>query len=175
MDSRKKCGTLIKPVLYEANELANLKFENIINSIGEFSYSKEFSPVKGSPQKEQNLLTKALTESLNLHLQEKNTLYTFETEKKTSNFAYKDSVDIFGENDCANIIIELDSNRADQVAKKFVSRAILSSNKSLLYISYCYGGTKAMEKNENEVLKYFKYCSILATRMGFGYAAFIGK
>jgi hypothetical protein len=83
----------------------------------------------------------------------------------------KDSIDIFGEGGEFVVVIELDKNRADQVAKKFVSRVALLPNKSFYYISLCYPGTERM--NRAECIKYFKYCSILAVRMKNHYAGFI--
>ena len=72
----------------------------------------------------------------------------------------RDEVDIYGtfsaEDDEGAVIIELDKWRADQVAKKFVSRFALTLEKPLIYIALCYGGTPKMNKNECE--KYFCYC-----------------
>jgi hypothetical protein len=72
----------------------------------------------------------------------------------------RDEVDIYGtfsaENGESAVIIELDKWRADQVAKKFVSRFALTLEKPLIYIAICYGGTENMNKSECE--KYFSYC-----------------
>ncbi len=46
----------------------------------------------------------------------------------------KDSIDIFGSSENFNVVIELDKHRADQVAKKFVSRSALL-DKVIFYIS----------------------------------------
>jgi hypothetical protein len=72
----------------------------------------------------------------------------------------RDEVDIYGtfsskDGDGA-VIIELDKWRADQIAKKFVSRFALTLELPLIYIALCYGGTKNMNKSECE--KYFSYC-----------------
>ena len=83
----------------------------------------------------------------------------------------RDSIDIFGKGDGLSVIIELDKFRADQVAKKFVSRMALVSIKRTYYISLCYPGTRYMNRTECE--KYFQYCSILAQRMGTFYAGMI--
>jgi len=73
----------------------------------------------------------------------------------------RDEVDIYGtfgsEDDEGAVIIELDKWRADQVAKKFVSRFALTLEQPLIYIALCYGGTKNMNKSECE--KYFSYCT----------------
>lgn len=72
---------------------------------------------------------------------------------------YKDRVDIIGENEKENsvIVLELDASRADQVAKKFVSRQSLLADRNLLYVSLCYPGTKKMSRTE--CAKYFEFCS----------------
>ena len=71
------------------------------------------------------------------------------------------AVDIYGnfssENRQGAVIIELDKWRADQVAKKFVSRFALTLEQPLIYIALCYGGTKYM--NKDECNKYFDYCT----------------
>jgi hypothetical protein len=72
----------------------------------------------------------------------------------------RDEVDIYGtfssEDDEGAVIIELDKWRADQVAKKFVSRFALTLERPLIYMALCYGGTEKMNKRECE--KYFGYC-----------------
>jgi hypothetical protein len=72
----------------------------------------------------------------------------------------QDAVDIYGtfssENREGAVIIELDKWRADQVAKKFVSRFALTLEQPLIYIAFCYGGTEHM--NKSECNKYFNYC-----------------
>lgn len=69
----------------------------------------------------------------------------------------RDSIDIYGkENDGDyNVIIELDKPRADQVAKKIVSRIANYLEEPFIYIAICYPGTDKM--NPNECVKYFGY------------------
>src|ERR1700730_10383730 len=61
---------------------------------------------------------------------------------------YQDKIDIYGtfssEDNVGAVIIELDKWRADQVAKKFVSRFALTLERPLIYIALCYGGTEYM-------------------------------
>ena len=83
----------------------------------------------------------------------------------------RDSIDIFGEGKGFVVAIELDKNRADQVAKKFVSRMAMLPPTKIYFISLCYPGTQNM--NKPECRKYFSYCSTLALRMGNHYAGFI--
>jgi hypothetical protein len=82
-----------------------------------------------------------------------------------------DCVDIFGSGNGFVVAIELDKNRADQVAKKFVSRMAILPPTSIYFVSLCYPGTEKM--NKSECAKYFRYCSTLAHRMGNHYAGFI--
>lgn len=83
----------------------------------------------------------------------------------------RDSIDIFGTGAGFVVVIELDKNRADQVAKKFVSRMALLPSTKVYFVSLCYPGTEHM--NKAECTKYFGYCSALALRMGCHYAGFI--
>lgn len=71
----------------------------------------------------------------------------------------KDSVDIYGfsKSDNTHFVIELDAHRADQVAKKFLSRFSLFINQKVIYIALCYPGTKNMSIPECK--KYFEYCN----------------
>jgi hypothetical protein len=71
----------------------------------------------------------------------------------------RDSTDIFGElkkEDNSIIVIEIDAHRADQVAKKFLSRNAIFLDKNLIYVSLCYFGTWKMSLNECN--KYHEYC-----------------
>lgn len=74
----------------------------------------------------------------------------------------KDSIDVYGFNNKSelHIVIELDAHRADQVAKKFLSRTSLLIDKNILYVSFCYPGTTSMSKNE--CYKYFDYCKTIS-------------
>lgn len=82
----------------------------------------------------------------------------------------RDSIDIFGKGAGFVVVIELDKNRADQVAKKFVSRMALLPFTKVYFVSLCYPGTEHM--NKAECTKYFGYCSAIAVRMGCHYAGF---
>jgi hypothetical protein len=83
----------------------------------------------------------------------------------------RDSIDIFGKGNGFVVAIELDKSRADQVAKKFVSRTAILPTTVIYFISLCYPGTEKM--NRSECVKYFSYCSTLASRMNNHYAGFI--
>lgn len=67
----------------------------------------------------------------------------------------KDSIDIFGVSTSYVVIMELDKPRADQVAKKILSRIANYMDIPVLYVALCYPGTKSM--NSNECRKYFSY------------------
>ena len=82
----------------------------------------------------------------------------------------RDSIDIFGSTESSVVAIELDKHRADQVAKKFVSRVAILPETKVYYISLCYPGTAKMSKPE--AIKYFGFCSNLANRMNNVYAGF---
>lgn len=81
-----------------------------------------------------------------------------------------DTIDIYGESEKFVVVIELDKHRADQVAKKFVSRMAIMPHKKVYYVSLCYPGTRRM--NKSECVKYFRYCSNLALRMNNDYLGF---
>lgn len=76
-------------------------------------------------------------------------------EYKKPNSIVKDRVDII--NPKKNWIIEIDTTRADQVAKKAFSRIALygTGDSPIFYVAIIYPGTKSM--NVNEVIKYSRY------------------
>ena len=73
-------------------------------------------------------------------------------EKKLS--GCNDSVDIYASDSAEwEIIVEIDAARADQVAKKIVSRfshISESRKRNVVYIALCYPGTERMNLNECE-------------------------
>lgn len=83
----------------------------------------------------------------------------------------KDSLDIFGRGDDFLVAVELDKHRADQVAKKFVSRIAILPATRIYYVSLCYPGTDRM--NASECQKYFGYFANLSERMRNHFAGFI--
>lgn len=93
--------------------------------------------------------------------------YNFETEhvamindnKKHS----KDRYDIFGKaDDKPIIIIEIDTHRADQVAKKFVSRLSLNQDTEMLYVALVYPNNhESKDSEKKECKKYFKFINTL--------------
>jgi hypothetical protein len=87
------------------------------------------------------------------------------------NNSFRDSIDLFGKGNDFVVAIELDKTRADQVAKKFVSRMAIIPSTVIYFISLCYPGTDKM--NHSETSKYFEYCATLARRMSNYYADLI--
>jgi hypothetical protein len=77
----------------------------------------------------------------------------------------RDEVDIYGtfssEDIESAVIIELDKWRADQVAKKFVSRFALTLEQPIIYIALCYGGTENMTKSECENISVIASASVI--------------
>ena len=81
-----------------------------------------------------------------------------------------DKADIYASNDDEEIIIELDTIRADQVAKKALSRfcfpIVNADNRKFIYVALLYPGTNSM--NGNECQKYFHYASTLLKNISIG-------
>lgn len=159
----------MKPKLYEQT-LNSGDVKKIITCIGGFECSSFFYSHLGKSQSEQKtIVNKFQIETYN------------KLEKEVPNFAWqleylpssgkRDSIDIYGNNNSLHVVIELDKHRADQVAKKFVSRSALFVDKTIFYISLCYPGTSNM--NLRECIKYFGYCKSLSKRMHNEYAGFI--
>lgn len=105
----------------------------------------------------ENVLTLQL--DLKDFLNENYNSFTWETEYQPST-DYKDSIDLIGLSDDFNYkhIIEIDAHRADQVAKKFVSRMALCKDDNICYTAICY----PCSSNKEETGKYFDYCTTIA-------------
>ncbi|MBP6422520.1 MAG: hypothetical protein KA271_06490 [Propionivibrio sp.] len=93
------------------------------------------------------------------------------TDEYCPNSMYRDRIDIFGKGREYVVVVELDTTRADQVAKKFVSRSAILAAKQVYYLSVCYPGTDNM--NAAECKKYFGFCAVLARRMHTHFGGFI--
>lgn len=143
---------------------------SILDVINDFQCDDYFSSHLGQPQDAQKVIVTKFQQSLCKKLMDSIPSLKWRIEHAPSD-SRKDSIDIYGETKDFVVAIELDKNRADQVAKKFVSRVALMPNKKVYFISLCYPGTKRM--NMNECVKYFGYCSNLAKRMSGVYAGLV--
>lgn len=159
----------MKPKLYEYTSNTG-RIGEIINSISGFECSSYFDAHLDMNPKEQKLIVDNFQISMCLILTQAVPNLAWQQEYAPHS-ATRDSIDIFGSNEELNVVIELDKHRADQVAKKFVSRSALLLDKEIFYISLCYPGTKNM--NSSECKKYFSYCKKLTKRIGNEYAGFI--
>lgn len=159
----------MKPKLHEYTSREG-DIGKIISCISTFDCSGFFNSHLGKSQPEQKKIVSnfqtAICDSLSNNII--NTSWQLEYSPSTGK---RDSIDIFGSNNEIQVVIELDKHRADQVAKKFLSRNALLIDKSIFYISLCYPGTSNM--NASECIKYFGYCKQLSKRMGNEYASFI--
>lgn len=158
----------MKPILFEFTSKAGILGE-VIECISGYECSSYFDNHLEMNQQEQKLIVDNFQISMCLELTQ--TLIGFKWKQEYAPHNTKrDSVDIFGSGDGLNVVVELDKHRADQVAKKFVSRSALFEE-PIFYISLCYPGTSKM--NPIECKKYFNYCKIISKRMGNEYASFI--
>lgn len=144
--------------------------KSLVDAIGRIECSEFFSTHLGKSQSDQKLLVaqfqKAAASRLIGSIQE--VKWSTEYTPSANN---RDSIDIFGNGSGFVVVIELDKSRADQVAKKFVSRIALLPADKVYFVSLCYPGTESMNTSECE--KYFGYCSKLALRTRNHYAGFI--
>lgn len=127
----------------------NKIYQQLLNVLESFDYTRSFS-IQGSKREKVKKLQNDLCGALKSAIRS----MIWETEHNLS-FDYNDSADIFGWDDKTQVIIELDTTRADQVAKKMLSRFYYCFDTPTIYISLLYPGTKRMNVHECE--KYFKY------------------
>lgn len=125
----------------------NKIYQQLLKVLSSFDYMTNYFNVANNPVK--NLQYKLL-DALKGEIRS----MAWEAEHRLSK-SCNDSADIFGSNDQAQVVIELDTTRADQVAKKMVSRFYYCCGKPTIYIALLYPGTDNMSVNECK--KYFKY------------------
>lgn len=142
----------------------------LIHAIESFDCKGYFSDHLGQSQSRQKVIVAKFQRDLCGRLKQDLPDTNWKTEH-SPNASRRDSIDIFGESQESVVAIELDKHRADQVAKKFVSRVALLPERKVYFISLCYPGTVNM--NISECKKYFSYCANLSKRMGNAYAGFI--
>jgi len=160
----------LKPKLYDKSTTSSDTLNSIVSCISNIESSLYFKSHIGKSQSEQKVIVADFQDKVTESLSKALTNISWETEFSPST-TKRDSIDIYGQGNDFVVAIELDKNRADQVAKKFVSRIALLPNTKIYFISLCYPGTDKM--NKSECIKYFGYCSDLAARMGNDYAGFI--
>jgi hypothetical protein len=144
----------------------------LISYLTDIECSKYFSEHLRQSQREQKAIVSEFQNHVKAVLEHKMPEIKWSVEHRVSQHS-RDSIDIFGQGQKFVVVIELDKHRADQVAKKFVSRIAILPHTTIYFISLCYPGTDNMNRPECE--KYFSYCEILASKMGHHYAGFIIK
>jgi len=151
----------------------NELLEDLLVAVSQFECSEHYDEICSLKQSDQRARVTRSQDALTEHLRKKLPEVHWQTEYCANGQECNDAIDIYGERnrDGARVVIEMDKHRADQIAKKFLSRMALLDGEGIIYVTFCYGGTKNM--NRNECQKYFKYCSKLAERLGCAYAAFI--
>jgi hypothetical protein len=159
----------MRPVLYDKRIKGQI-FEEIISCISNIECSHYFNSHLEKCQSDQKKVVDEFQSYACSMLLENIQEVEWSVEHKPHEIN-KDSIDIFGKGHNFVVVIELDKYRADQVAKKFVSRMAILQSEVVLFISLCYAGTERM--NKSECKKYFGYCATLACRMGSHYAGFI--
>lgn len=143
--------------------------ESIISAIESVDCKEYFSNHLGQSQSDQKVIVSRFQSAICDALVANIPSAKWELEYCPSK-SNRDSIDIFGSTASSVVAIELDKHRADQVAKKFVSRVAILPETKVYYISLCYPGTANMSKPE--AIKYFGFCSNLANRMNNVYAGF---
>ncbi|MDP4271683.1 MAG: hypothetical protein Q8909_16415 [Bacteroidota bacterium] len=144
-------------------------FNKIILSLNNLNCSEYVIGLTNLPQSEQRIKVENLQSYITITLEKEHSDFEWKTEHQISD--NRDSIDIYGKRNNDIVIIELDKWRADQVAKKIISRTALMIDQRIGFISICYSGTKKM--NKPECLKYFKYGSTIQSKLNNYYAGMI--
>lgn len=110
------------------------RLNSILDVITELDCRDHFSSHLGQPQHAQKIIVANFQKSLFQRLQDSipSLSLSWKMEYAPSK-NQKDSIDIYGESEAFVVATELDKNRADQVAKKFVSRVALLPYKKVYF------------------------------------------
>lgn len=160
----------MKPELHVASDASDPLLGALVACIESISCIEHFTDHLERNQREQASIVQRFQEAAAMRLAADFREMRW-SQEHLPNPGSRDAIDIFGASDEGFVVIELDKNRADQVAKKFVSRCAVFRDKKIYYISLCYPGTRRM--NVGECVKYFRYCSDLSKRLGNVYAGFV--
>ena len=158
----------MKPVLHARSDSNDSFLRLLVSCISSINCSEQFADYLGDVRTKPFVvkpLQAAVCSALAADFPE--IRWSLEHKQRAAN---KDAVDIFGTGGKAPVLIELDTSRADQVAKKFLSRSAIFEEQ-IYYVSLCYPGTDRM--SVSECIKYFGYCATLSRRLGSFYAGFI--
>ena len=142
--------------------------EQVISTLLSMDCKLLFKDLIGSPQAAQKDIVRRfqndLLTNLNTGITVNESVWAVEVK---AHLDYRDSYDLSLEKIMDGIkyiiIIELDKNRADQVAKKFLSRISHTIDCPTVYFAFCYPGTEKM--NLSECKKYFHYFSNITNKM----------
>ena len=159
----------MRPLLLECSS-DDPVLRRVTSALAGLDCSRFFSDHIGQDQSSQKAVVARFQNRVLLVLAEALPEVAWELEHRPSRTS-RDSLDIFGQGEGFVVAIELDKHRADQVAKKFVSRTAILPATTIHYVSLCYPGTDRM--NATECQKYFGYCANLSTRMHNDFAGFI--
>lgn len=162
------------PKLYERCDVPsksdfNDTYEALLTILSNFECKSHFDGLLDGSQPVQKVIVDKFKNDLCHYLEQELPNLQWRTEFPSSKLV-RDSIDIFGERDDCCIIIEIDKHRADQVAKKYISRTAVVDRKNI-YIAMCYPGTSSM--NSNECKKYFNYCKIISLKLNNLFAGYI--
>ncbi len=149
--------------------LENNWFQQILTTLKDLDCSEYVNGLINLSQSEQRVKVENLQNFITDILKKEHSDFEWITEHKVSN--KRDAIDIYGSRNNEIVIIELDKWRADQVAKKLISRTALMIDKKIGFISLCYAGTDRM--NKPECIKFFKYGNIIQSKLKNYYAGMI--
>ncbi len=133
-------------------------YDTIVETISTFDSSRFFTTHLSKNQSEQKKIVWEFQQELFEKLQNNLPHIRWDIEYRPYTQT-RDSIDIHGLTGNNSIVIEIDKHRADQVAKKFLSRTAIFQN-SLLYIALCIPGTSKMNPNEC-----IKYCTVVSEKI----------
>ena len=129
----------------------------------------EFKPVKTKRTYNRSEVKEYIQQPLLQHLKKALPNINWEMEYKI-NSDKRDSIDIWGKvNADTCVIIEIDTERADQVSKKYVSRQALTDDQNSIYVVLTYPNQNCnSESGRKELLKYKNYLKTLTNLSELG-------
>jgi len=164
--------TTSNDVIDAADRSERKKFINsVISVFNDIDYSRHIQLLKARVKKAQVQKVKgAIVKEFQSELHEKlNKIFESKgwlKEEKISLHS-KDRVDlsfkIVLDSIAYKVVIELDTSRGDQIAKKFVSRTSHTINEATIYFAFCYPGTEKMP--DGDFKKILMHCQNITSKL----------
>lgn len=148
-------------------EITTQMIQDAIDEFGPIDFTKKKYEIDKDKNEVVDLIQKPLFEHLSKEVPD----FTWSMEEKIWGLSgefgsIRDRIDIYGHYNGLDCIIEIDTCRSDQIAKKFISRIANGLDRPVIYVIILYPNTHtAYESEKKEAAKYKKFVESIIARL----------